>query len=234
MGAPPTPQAEVDVRVGRVAEMLADGLSRREVVSICENEYGVSRATADRYLRAARGRVAETFDASLEYRAAVVQGRLERLYAAAVDNSDIRSANAVLKSLMALWGLSRGVEPKDDDEGGPRMRYRLYCQSAARFSMAQWANAIAETLDPNQIAELRARAFRAGAEFDLGDLIDEALARNERDRRAQELLDLVPVDVERYGRARTREELVAAGLIGPGDGDGYADPGVFEGLPPLA
>ena len=46
--------AEKEYRVNRVARLLSNGAVRSEVLEYSSREWGVSRATADNYMRAAR------------------------------------------------------------------------------------------------------------------------------------------------------------------------------------
>lgn len=54
--------AEVQLRVNRVARLLANGAVRSEVIQYCSKEWGVGDRQADNYVRKARKILAEDFE----------------------------------------------------------------------------------------------------------------------------------------------------------------------------
>lgn len=54
--------AEIQLRVNRVARLLANGAVRSEVIQYCSKEWGVGDRQADNYVKKARKILAEDFE----------------------------------------------------------------------------------------------------------------------------------------------------------------------------
>lgn len=211
MAGAPSSAAQVEARVSQVASWVLAGLSRAEIVAKCGEEFGVSASTADRYARRARGEVSRAWQGDADYRAALLEGRYDRLYGEALAAGDLRGALAATKALAGLYGLQRGRPAEEADP----LDMRSFYAATASLSMREYARAMLEVLDDAQIEAVRSHAFSAGAIYDLGDVIDDCRRQRAEWDEAEALLELCVRDHETLGRGRTREELVRDGVMGP-------------------
>lgn len=115
-------EAEAERRASIVAGMLLEGMSRSEIVTKCEEEWGIKDAQCDRYAAKARELVMEVASHELASHVPVFEARFERLYGMAIENQDVGQALKVLEKQATVLGLVR-KSVSDDEE----RRMRDWC-----------------------------------------------------------------------------------------------------------
>ena len=101
------PDAELEQRVARVANLLLDGLTRRQIVGICGEEMKVSSGTVDRYIAQANQNLAAAHDSDLKAELAKSIDKLIRYQQSCLVNGDMKTAVDIEKQLNKLHGLDR-------------------------------------------------------------------------------------------------------------------------------
>ena len=101
------PDAELEQRVARVANLLLDGLTRRQIVGICGEEMKVSSGTVDRYIAQANAQIADAHHADLKAELAKSIDKLIRYQQSCLVNGDMKTAVDIEKQLNKLHGLDR-------------------------------------------------------------------------------------------------------------------------------
>lgn len=183
--------AIVELRAAKVAELLIDGWSRARICEYARNQrWGVSDAQVDRYISKARERIEADCSHSRKASYALAEARLEALYGKAVDAGDLRLALSVVKEQRALQGLDGALcEPPESAETG--MFYA---------TLAAYADAIHANVPKRYIDALAKDVIPLAP-------VAESLAREPNPM--QQCVE----DMRSLGRTRTREELIAAGVV---------------------
>lgn len=99
--------AEVQNRVARVANLLLDGFTRRQIVGICADEFKCSSGTTDRYIAKANEALALSHQQDIKAELAKTIDKLIRYQQSCIVNNDIRTAVDIEKQLNKLHGLDR-------------------------------------------------------------------------------------------------------------------------------
>ncbi len=183
--------ATVELRTAKVAELLIDGWSRARICEYARSQrWGVSDAQVDRYISKARKRIEADCTQSRKTSYALAEARLEALYGKAVDAGDLRLALSVVKEQRALQGLDGALcKPSESDETG------MFYATLAAYADAIHANV------PKRYIDALAK-----------DVIPLAPVAESLAREPNPMQQCVK-DVRSLGRTRTREELIAAGVI---------------------
>jgi hypothetical protein len=101
------PDAELEKRVARVGNLLLDGLTRRQIVGICGEEFKVSSGTVDRYIAQANKDFAAAHETDLKAELAKSIDKLIRYQQSCIVNGDMKTAVDIEKQLNKLHGLDR-------------------------------------------------------------------------------------------------------------------------------
>jgi hypothetical protein len=99
--------SELQTRVARVANLLLDGLTRRQIVGICGEEFKVSSGTVDRYIAQANAQIAEAHEGDIKAELAKSIDKLTRYQQSCIMNGDMKTAVDIEKQLNKLHGLDR-------------------------------------------------------------------------------------------------------------------------------
>jgi len=100
-------EAEIEKRVARVAELLLNGLTNRQIVSICEQEFKACRASAVRYIARANEKIADEFDYSRKAEVSKAVERLLRMQQECLVREDFKTAASIESQLTKIYGLER-------------------------------------------------------------------------------------------------------------------------------
>jgi hypothetical protein len=100
-------EAEIEKRVARVAELLLNGLTNRQIVSICEQEFKACRASAVRYIARANEKIADEFDYSRKAEVSKAVERLLRMQQECLVREDFKTAASIEGQLTKIYGLER-------------------------------------------------------------------------------------------------------------------------------
>lgn len=108
-------------RVEQAVNALLDGERVQVVVNALMEQYDIAEKTAYEYTKEATARINQKTSENIETRISKHRNRLERLYAKAVKQNDVRGAKQILKDLADLDGLDA---PKRTDitTGGQPMQ----------------------------------------------------------------------------------------------------------------
>jgi hypothetical protein len=99
--------AEIEKRVARVAELLLNGLTNRQIVDICGHEFKASRTTAVRYISQANQKIADEFDYSRKAEVSKAVERLLRMQQECLARQDFKTAASIEGQLTKIYGLER-------------------------------------------------------------------------------------------------------------------------------
>jgi hypothetical protein len=99
--------AEVASRVDRVAGLLLDGRTTRQIVSLCVNEFGSHPRTIKRYIAEANDKIASEFDANRGAEVAKAVERLMRMQQECLVREDFRTAATIEAQLAKIHGTER-------------------------------------------------------------------------------------------------------------------------------
>jgi hypothetical protein len=194
-------EADVDMRVSQVAGLMVCGYSRTDICEYARKEWGVSASQADRYAQKARESIKEQYKNDLEDRAALSDARHESLYKAAVEAGDYALAERILKDIDDTQGLKGGAayqqvtdEPNDEDFWN---------------AMSAYGSAINSTCSPEQVTAIVQKANALGAFFN----IRNTPKAHPIDPNVERVLNQAAIDMRELGHTRTREELIADGVI---------------------
>lgn len=102
-----TAEAELAKRIERVAELLLNGMTNRQIVSICEHEFKACRATAVRYIARANEKIADEFDYSRKAEVSKAVERLLRMQQECLARQDYKTAASIESQLVKIYGLER-------------------------------------------------------------------------------------------------------------------------------
>ena len=196
-------EAEVASRVEDISALILDGASRTEICEYVRKKWEVSSSQADRYVQKAREEIRKRCEGDGAKRLALSQARHERVYEAAMGKGDYSTAERTLRDMDDIEGLKGGsacipTEALDD---------------ANDFwdAMSAYGSAIRDTCSPEQISAIVTKANALGAAFNIGN-VPKA---HPIDPNAERVLEQAVIDMKELGRARTREELIEAGVIDP-------------------
>lgn len=187
--------AAVELRTAKVAELLIEGWNRARICEYARNQrWGVSDGQIDRYIASARDRIKAGCSKDTEVKCALAETRLEQLYGKAIEAGDLRLALSVIKEQRALQGLDAtpGMETRDKDA------IPFYAVLAA------YGEALRANLSHEQ---LRAVVNDANEYTIIGQSIEPDW-KPPTDCMAQYVKD-----IKTLGRARTRSELLDAGVV---------------------
>lgn len=185
--------AEVEMRTAKVAELLVDGWSRARICEYAREtaRWDVSDAQVDRYIAKARERIQADCSRDRKASYALAEARLEALYGKAVDADDLRLALSIVKEQRTLQGLDGALlEPSESAESG------MFYATLAAYADAIHANV------PKRYIEALAKDVLPLAP------VAESLVRE------PDPMQQCVADMRALGRTRTRDELVAAGVVG--------------------
>jgi len=108
------PKAELEARICWVTDLLVAGTSRSEIISQCIERYGCGVSTVDRYLRGATIRLKACYKPQAESSAELARRRFEKIYSAAMQKGDLRTAMSAQSNLCKLegtWKASDAASP---------------------------------------------------------------------------------------------------------------------------
>ena len=102
-----TAEAELAKRIERVAELLLNGLTNRQIVAICGNEFKASPRSAQRYIADANQKIADEFDFSRKAEVSKAVERLLRMQQECLVREDFKTAASIESQLTKIYGLER-------------------------------------------------------------------------------------------------------------------------------
>jgi transposase len=102
-----TAEAELAQRIERVAELLLNGLTNRQIVGICGSEFKCSESTANRYIADANQKIADEFDFSRKAEVSKAVERLLRMQQECLARQDFKTAASIEGQLTKIYGLER-------------------------------------------------------------------------------------------------------------------------------
>lgn len=184
--------AEVEMRTAKVAALLIDGWCRARICEYAREtaRWDVSDAQVDRYMAKERERIQADCSRDRKASYALAEARLEALYGKAVDVGDLRLALSIVKEQRALQGLDGALcESSESAEAG------MFYATLAAYADAIHANV------PKRYIEALAKDVLPLAP------VAESLVRE------PDPMEQCVADMRALGRTRTRDELVAAGII---------------------
>lgn len=101
--------AEVEVRVGEVVALLAQGHSRRDVLQYAAEKWGMAERTVDDYLRRARHEMAEAIRGDVDEMVGELAGWYRQQYKTAIEAKDIGFALRAGALMARLLGLDHAA-----------------------------------------------------------------------------------------------------------------------------
>lgn len=99
--------AEIEKRVARVAELLLNGLTNRQIVDICGQEFKASRTTAVRYISQANEKIAAEFDLNRKAEVSKAVERLLRMQQECLARHDYKTSATIEGQLAKIYGLEK-------------------------------------------------------------------------------------------------------------------------------
>lgn len=184
--------ATVEMRTAKVAELLVNGWSRARICEYAREtaHWNVGDAQVDRYVAKARERIQADCSCDRKASYALAEARLEALYGKAVESGDLRLALSIVKEQRALQGLDGALrDPSENAE--PGMFYA---------TLTAYADAIHANVPKRYIEALVKEVMSL-------EPVAESLTR------APDPMERCVEDMRTLGRTRTREELMAAGVV---------------------
>ena len=103
-------KAELETRIAWVTELMVAGLTRSELIAKCNERYPCSPSTVDRYMRGALLRLKASHKSRLESSAEMARRRFEKIFGAAMEKGDLRTAMAAQSNLCKLEGTWKTAE----------------------------------------------------------------------------------------------------------------------------
>jgi len=101
-----TDDAELERRIREVERLILRGKPPSDIVSYCEHQFGVSRATVTRYMSEANQRIKESNKDDLDLDRAKAKTRYERFIDLAEEMKEINVAVNAQTQLVKLLGLA--------------------------------------------------------------------------------------------------------------------------------
>lgn len=98
------PKAELETRIRWVTDLLVGGTSRSEIITQCIERYGCGVSTVERYIRGATIRLKAAYKPQAESAAELARRRFEKIYSAAMEKGDLRTAMSAQSNLCKLEG----------------------------------------------------------------------------------------------------------------------------------
>ena len=99
-----TPQAELEARTRWITDLLVEGVPRSEIISRCTERYGCGVSTVERYIKGATRRLSECYKPHAESAAELARRRFEKIFSAAMQKGDLRTAMTAQSNLCKLEG----------------------------------------------------------------------------------------------------------------------------------
>ncbi len=100
-------QAEVELRIKKVCEMLLSGKGIEDIVHYSSQNWGVGARQTAKYLKEAKSRIATSVQKDIQYDYSMAVLRYEELFNLNMEKKDYRTAALINKELTALQGLSK-------------------------------------------------------------------------------------------------------------------------------
>lgn len=102
-----TADADLALRIERVAELLLNGMTNRQIVGICGIEFKCSASTANRYIAEANTKIASEFDMNRKAEVSKAVERLLRMQQECLSREDFKTAASIEGQLTKIYGLER-------------------------------------------------------------------------------------------------------------------------------
>ena len=102
--------AEIEVRVQKVIDMVLDGFSRADIVRYAAKNWKLQSRQVDDYLKAAKEGIKEIAAPEKGEQTQTAIARLNRLYQKCHANGDFRTCLAIQESLSKLLGLNEALK----------------------------------------------------------------------------------------------------------------------------
>lgn len=102
-----TAEADLAIRIERVAELLLNGMTNRQIVGICGTEFKCSASTANRYIAEANNKIAAEFDLNRKAEVSKAVERLLRMQQECLARFDYRTAATIEAQLAKIHGLEK-------------------------------------------------------------------------------------------------------------------------------
>jgi hypothetical protein len=102
-----TTEADLAIRIERVAELLLNGMTNRQIVGICGSEFKCSASTANRYIAEANTKIASEFDLNRKAEVSKAVERLLRMQQECLARFDFKTAATIEGQLAKIYGLEK-------------------------------------------------------------------------------------------------------------------------------
>lgn len=102
-----TAEADLAIRIERVAELLLNGMTNRQIVGICGSEFKCSASTANRYIAEANTKIALEFDMNRKAEVSKAVDRLLRMQQECIARQDYKTATSIEAQLAKIHGLEK-------------------------------------------------------------------------------------------------------------------------------
>lgn len=100
-------EAELAIRIERVADLLLNGMTNRQIVGICGTDFKCSASTAHRYIAEANNKIAAEFDLNRKAEVSKAVERLLRMQQECLARQDFKTAASIESQLTKIYGLER-------------------------------------------------------------------------------------------------------------------------------
>ena len=104
------PQAELEARIRWITDLLVEGVPRSAIISRCTERYGCGASTVERYIKGATRRLSECYKPQAESAAELARRRFEKIFSAAMQKGDLRTAMTAQSNLCKLEGSWKAAE----------------------------------------------------------------------------------------------------------------------------
>jgi len=102
--------AELETRITWVTELMVNGVTRSLIITQCTERYRCSISTAERYMRGALRRLKACYKPQAESSAEMARRRFEKIFSAAMEKGDLKTAMAAQSNLCKLEGTWKAAE----------------------------------------------------------------------------------------------------------------------------
>ena len=96
--------AELETRIAWVTELMVAGITRSEIITQCTGRYRCSLSTVERYMKGALRRLKACYKPQTESSAEMARRRFEKIFSAAMEKGDLRTAMSAQSNLCKLEG----------------------------------------------------------------------------------------------------------------------------------
>jgi hypothetical protein len=112
-------QAESELRLQQVYEMLIDSYSRYMIIQYCTKTWGLEARQVDEYIKKATDKIKEYVNETVEDFTNKSKAKFEKLYNMAIKNRDFTEARQIIKTESEVLGYAKLNVEIAGKGGGP-------------------------------------------------------------------------------------------------------------------